>query len=131
MFTSASDEYARSKKTDERQKQRGAVISVSTIGLGVACLLFVMFVYDRQPHAALARQKRVVLDDEGFEMCQMPELQRPEEFFNDIESVTGSCGSVVQLGKTAVTEVVNEEWGSATKCNDSQAHYQWICLDKR
>jgi len=126
---SNSDDY---KKTDSKRAQRGAVLSVSTGGLLVACVLFVLFVYEgRRPNAAESRQRNVELDEEGYEICHVPDIRRPEEFFDDIETVTAQCGSMVQLGKTAVAEVIHEDYGTATVCNHTGAHFQWVCLDKR
>ncbi|XP_037083019.1 methyltransferase-like protein 24 [Pollicipes pollicipes] len=131
MFTRA-DDYGRAKKTDARRQETRSVLSLSTAGFCVACLVFLLFVYDgSQPKAARARKSGVQLDEDGFEICHVPAIQRPEEFFDDIETVTADCRSMVQLGKTAVSEVLHGEWGTATKCNETAAHFQWICLDKR
>ena len=131
MFVS-TDEYGRSKKTDARRSdQRGAVLSLSTVVFCGACIVFLLFVYDGRRSPAENRQRAVTLDEEGNEICHVPTIRRPEEFFDDIETVTADCRSQIQIGKTASAELIHDDFGTAIRCNESEAHFQWICLDKR
>ncbi|XP_043225816.1 methyltransferase-like protein 24 [Amphibalanus amphitrite] len=131
MFVS-TDDYGRSKKTDARRSdQRGAVLSLSTAVFCGACIIFLLFVYDGRRSPAEVRQRATALDEEGNEICHVPAIRRPEEFFDDIETVTADCRSQIQIGKTSNAEVINDDFGTAIRCNKSEAHFQWICLDKR
>ena len=132
MFVT-TDDYGRAKKTDGRPgDQRGAVLSLSTVVFCAACVLFLLFVYDgRRSSPAEVRLRTVELDEEGNEICHVPGIRRPEEFFDDIETVTADCRSQIQLGKTSNAEVIHDDFGTATRCNETEAHFQWICLDKR
>ena len=131
MFVS-TDDYGRSKKTDARRSdQRGAVLSLSTAIFCAACIIFLWFVYDGRRPPAEVRRTSIALDEEGNEICQVPAIRRPEQFFDDIETVTADCRSQIQIGKTSDSEVIHDDFGTAIRCNDTEAHFQWICLDKR
>lgn len=136
MWASLVDPVGASKKNDNRPIQIDHILFRCIIILAILSAIFVCaaYFYGRRSgkvDAAANRRSSIEFDEEGNEICHVPTIRRAEEFFDDIELTTADCRSAVQLGKTAIAEVMHEEWGMGTRCNESAAHFQWVCLDKR